>query len=199
LVTATSGPLAVTNPFGSATTPSGFTLVPGTITSLSPTNAIVGETITVAGDFDLGAYRTVTFAGAVSATASPDGLGNITVHVPAGAQSGPINLPSPDGHLPELTSSQSLTVLPPPSVTSITPSSGPVSGGTTVTISGTGFTTATQVSLGGQPIPFTIVDAQTITFVTPPHEAAGTGSFDVTVTNPNGTSTTTPSDVFTYF
>src|SRR5262249_29695973 len=38
---------------------------------------------------------------------------------------------------------------PPPTVTSVSPNSGPVTGGTTVTITGSGFATASSVSIGG--------------------------------------------------
>ena len=55
----------------------------------------------------------------------------------------------------------------PPAVTSLSPSSGANAGGTVVTVTGTGFTTATSMSLGSTPVSFTIVDDQHITFTTP--------------------------------
>jgi IPT/TIG domain/HYDIN/CFA65/VesB-like, Ig-like domain/Viral BACON domain len=82
-----------------------------------------------------------------------------------------------------------------PAVTSISPASGSSNGGTNVTITGTGFSSATSVSFGRTPASnFNIVsDAQII--ATSP---AGSGTVDVTVTSPGGTSTASSSDQFTY-
>jgi hypothetical protein len=72
----------------------------------------------------------------------------------------------------------------PPTVTSVTPNSGPTAGGNSVTITGTGFTGATSVTFGGTAaITFTVVNDTTITATVP----AGTaGSASVVVTTPNG-------------
>lgn len=80
-------------------------------------------------------------------------------------------------------------VLPtaPPAVSSISPSLGDQSGGTPVTITGTGFASATSAALGGSNLTsFTVVNDTTITGVT----ASGTrGLVNVTVTSPYGTGT----------
>jgi hypothetical protein len=65
-----------------------------------------------------------------------------------------------------------------PVVTSITPSSGSVNGGQTVTIRGTGFTGATLVEFGGTSVTFTPSSDTTGTAVTPPHTF---GAVDVEV------------------
>ena len=84
---------------------------------------------------------------------------------------------------------------PPPTVTGLDPETGPADGGTTVTITGTGFTGATEVMFGDrQAASFTVVDSTTITAVSP----AGIGAVDVVVTTVNGTSATSPDSVFTY-
>jgi hypothetical protein len=89
-----------------------------------------------------------------------------------------------------------LTVVPPaPTVSSISPTSGPAAGGTNVTITGTGFTGATGVSFGGAAASNIIVDSDTQITATSP---AGSGTVDVTVTTPNGTSATGGADQFTY-
>jgi hypothetical protein len=83
----------------------------------------------------------------------------------------------------------------PPTITGVSPNSGPSTGGTSVTISGTGFTCVTGVKFGNTPATtFTVVNSTTITATSPP----GTGTVDVTVTNCNGTSPTTPADQFTF-
>ncbi|MBJ7253735.1 MAG: IPT/TIG domain-containing protein, partial [Sphingomonadaceae bacterium] len=78
------------------------------------------------------------------------------------------------------------TILPPPSITSVSPNVGPVSGGKTVTITGAEFQNATSVRFGGiDATSFTIDSATQITAVTP---AAGSASaVDVEVTNATGT------------
>ncbi|MHB1787607.1 MAG: S-layer homology domain-containing protein, partial [Acidimicrobiales bacterium] len=80
-------------------------------------------------------------------------------------------------------------------VTAVTPSSGPVAGGTSVTITGIGFTGATAVQFGTTAATsFTVTSDTSITATAP----AGTGTVDVTVTTPNGTSATNSSDQFSY-
>jgi hypothetical protein len=82
-----------------------------------------------------------------------------------------------------------------PTVTGVTPNSGPTAGGTAVTITGTGFNCVTGVSFGGTPATgVTTVSPTEITATSP----AGTGAVNVTVTNCNGTSPVSTLDTFTY-
>jgi hypothetical protein len=82
-----------------------------------------------------------------------------------------------------------------PTVTDVKPKTGPPRGGTSVTITGTGFTGATAVRFGSTNAKrFTVNSATSITAVSP----KGTGSVDVTVTTPAGTSPTSQADLFTY-
>ncbi|WP_339929198.1 putative Ig domain-containing protein [uncultured Brevundimonas sp.] len=72
-----------------------------------------------------------------------------------------------------------------PAVTALGPDTGSVSGGTTVTIDGAFFTGATAVNFGGVPAAsFVVSSDNAIDAVSP----AGTGTVDVTVTSPGGTS-----------
>jgi len=88
-----------------------------------------------------------------------------------------------------------LNVDQPPTVTGISPSSGPAGGGASVTIIGTGFTGVTAVNFGTVPATsYTVVNPTTITATTPP----GAGAVDVTVVTSAGRSATTPSDLYTY-
>jgi hypothetical protein len=88
------------------------------------------------------------------------------------------------------------TYLPAPAVTSISPIAGPLSGGTSVTISGTGFSTATGVNFGS--IPATNVVVISSTEITATSPAAAVGAVDVTVISPGGISTTSSADLFSY-
>jgi len=60
-----------------------------------------------------------------------------------------------------------------PTVVSVSPTTGPTSGGTIVTITGTNFTGATGVQFGGTNSPsFTVVNSTTISAVSPAQSAA---------------------------
>jgi titin len=84
-----------------------------------------------------------------------------------------------------------------PSVTGLNPTSGPITGGTSVDVAGTNFTGATAVDFGNTPATsFTVNSATDITAVAPP--SAATGTVHVTVTSPSGTSQTSPADQYTY-
>ena len=84
-----------------------------------------------------------------------------------------------------------------PAVTSISPAAGDTSGGTSVTITGIGFSGATAVAFGSTPAgSFTVVSDTSITAVSP---AGTTGAtVDVTVTNYLGTSANSTFDKFIY-
>ena len=75
-----------------------------------------------------------------------------------------------------------------PTITSITPSSGPVSGGTSVTIDGTNLASPTSVTFGGSPAAVTGGGDTSITVTTPPGVA---GLVDVAVSTAGGVATAT--------
>jgi IPT/TIG domain len=79
-------------------------------------------------------------------------------------------------------------------ITALSPDVGPVAGGTTVKITGTGFAAGAIVAVDGTQATVTNPTSTTIDFTTPPH--AG-GAVDVVVTNPDGKSATAPKK-FTY-
>ena len=80
-----------------------------------------------------------------------------------------------------------------PTITALSPSTGRVAGGTTVTITGTGFTGTTAVTFAGlNATSFTVNSDTSITVVTPP--VLQPLSAQVAVIAPGGTATST----FTY-
>ena len=83
-----------------------------------------------------------------------------------------------------------------PTVTSVSPNTGPSSGGTGVTIGGCGFTGATAVQFAGTPATGVVVVSDTQITATSPAHAVGT--VDVQVTTPAGTSAIVAADQFTY-
>lgn len=75
------------------------------------------------------------------------------------------------------------TAPPAPTLTAVSPASGPVSGGTAVTITGTNFQSGATVTFGGTAATsVTVVNATRITAVAP---AKATGKVAVAVTNPD--------------
>ena len=86
------------------------------------------------------------------------------------------------------------TYVPAPTITSVSPNIGPLAGGTSVTLTGTGFTGTSAVAFGGvSAITFTVNSDTQITAVTPANSA---GLVNVSVTTAGGTGTLASS--FTY-
>jgi len=94
---------------------------------------------------------------------------------------------------PPATSSTAL-----PHVTAVSPGLGVFMGGTAVTITGSGFTGATEVDFGRAKAPRMTVDSDSEITATSP-SGAPSGRVDVTVVTPKGTSATSPADQFRYY
>ncbi|MEA2334838.1 MAG: hypothetical protein QOG40_1328 [Solirubrobacteraceae bacterium] len=83
-----------------------------------------------------------------------------------------------------------------PQVTKLVPKAGLAAGGTSVAITGTGFTGASAVRFGTTAATsFTVNSGTSITALAP---AGTSGSVDLTVTGPAGTSATTSADLYKY-
>src|SRR5579859_2115397 len=85
----------------------------------------------------------------------------------------------------------------PPQVSNVLPASGPVSGGTQIVISGSGFSTATGVAFGALSATQYIVDNDTLLFVIAP-PGTTPGSVPVVVITPSGNSVPVAESEFTY-
>jgi hypothetical protein len=91
---------------------------------------------------------------------------------------------------------QAVKTATPPVVTSINPDKGSVTGRTSVTVTGSGFTNATKMTFGTvAALEVTASSDTQLTAITPPSTA---GTVDVRVTTPAGTSATAPEGQFTY-
>ncbi|MFJ1270235.1 IPT/TIG domain-containing protein, partial [Legionella lytica] len=81
-----------------------------------------------------------------------------------------------------------------PTLSSVLPSSGSIAGGTTITLTGSGFIPGMSVTLGGTAATnVTVVNSTTLTAVTPAHAS---GAVNVVATNTVGSATLTGG--FTY-
>lgn len=151
-----------------------------TVLSLSPNYGpnSGGNTVVVTGFGFTYAYRVsfgpnpaprFTIHSDTSITAiAPPGSGVVTVTVSGAAGQGTVGAPYSYSSTP-----------PTPSITSLIPSSGPLSGGNTVTINGTNFNAVTALSVNGQTLPFTRISNTVITFTAP--AAATPGPVNVIV------------------
>ncbi|MGP0049012.1 MAG: IPT/TIG domain-containing protein, partial [Solirubrobacteraceae bacterium] len=83
----------------------------------------------------------------------------------------------------------------PPVVSAVSPAAGPVTGDTTVTITGSGLSNATAVRFGSVAASYVVNSDTSITATSP---AGSAGSVDVTVVTAGGTSQTSAVDKFTY-
>lgn len=184
---ATSGPIAVTTSGGTATSASSFTVTAPpatpTISSFSPTSGAVGATVTINGT-NLGGATAVSFNGTAAAF-SVVSASQLTATVPAGATSGPISVTNAEG---TGTSAGSFAVVvPAPTISDFSPTSGPV--GTSVSIHGTGFAGTTSVVFKNRPAAFTVVSDTEITATVPD----GARSGRIFVTTPAGKATSATS------
>ncbi len=165
--------------------------------SVSPTlgPASGGTTVTIVGT-GLTAATAVSFGqtGAASFVVNSDT--SITAVSPV-AGGGTVDVTvTTAGGTSSLTPSDQFDFIPLPVVSGISPGSGPVSGGTTVEITGTNFSDATAVNFGDTPAAYVVNDDSSITAQAPPAETADT--VDITVETVGGTSLPTGADQFTY-
>ena len=176
------------NPF-SDFSPGSFTCVAvPEVTGVSPTSGTTlgGTTIYISGNFLNGATA-VTVGGVAATNVSIPNNNTIVATTPAGVAGAASVIVTTTGGTSAANSFYTYVLPPAPTVTSITPNSGPSSGGTSVTIVGTHFGGATSITIGGSAVAgVTIVDDNTITATT----SSGTlGVKDVAVTTPSGTGT----------
>ncbi len=173
-----------------------------TITSISPAtgSSAGGTSITITGtQFNPGATVMIGGASATSVVvASKTSITATTLAGTVGAQD--VVVTNTDGGTVTSTGGYTYTtpiVIAAPTVTSITPTMGTTTGGTSVVITGTGFTGATAVHFGSDLATITASTSPTSITVTSPATTTA-GTVDVTVTTPAGTSATSSADHFTY-
>lgn len=172
----------VVTPGGKSNSLSFFYIPFPIITSVIPSSGNVsgGNTVTITG-LNLFTANNVSF-GANSSVPTIISDTEIQVVTPAGAGSVPVSVTTAGG----TSSGFFYTYIDVPSIITITPDSGSTLGGTSVTISGTEFSTATSVTFGGVPAAFGVINSTTIVAITP---AGAAGAVDVVVTTNAGSAT----------
>ncbi|MPZ21825.1 MAG: hypothetical protein GEV06_28700, partial [Luteitalea sp.] len=190
------------SPFGPTFTYNATPVTPPNITGVSPSSGDMGTEVTISGeDFQTTAPGpTVTIC---SQLVTPDSSSatEVVFTAPACATGGPqdVTVTNPDGGTDTLPAS---FVYPGagvslPAIGGISPASGPVTGGTLVTISGANFLLDTKVRFGSAPSPAVSVDGPTrLQVQVPPAPGGAVGPVNVVVTTPIGSATLTAG--FTY-
>jgi hypothetical protein len=165
-----------------------------TVTGLSPSSgpAAGGNSVAISGtNFEAGA--TVKFGEAAASSVTVSSPTSITATAPAGTGTVDVKVTEAAGKS-ELNPADRYTYIPAPKVKKLEPSSGPATGGTSVTITGTELTGATAVKFGStNAIKYTVSSSTTIVAEAP---ALAVGTVDVTVTTPGGTSEIVSADKY---
>jgi hypothetical protein len=171
-----------TPPQVTAVSPRAGVVTGGTAITITGTNFTSPATVSIGG----GAATSVVVVSATQITARSPAHPAGIVDVQVTTAGGPSSLSSADRYM-----------YGPPAVTGLSVHSGPHTGGTVVTVTGTGFMAGDGVRFGGVAgTSVTIISPTQLTVTAPPGTAGAT--VDVTVTNPAGTSATSTADFFTY-
>ena len=161
------------------------------VSSVTPTTGNAGDTVTITGANLTGATGVKFGSADATGVQVVDGT-HVTALAPAGSGTVDVTVVGPDGTSAAVAGDK-FRYLAPPSVSSLSPGSG--NAGDSVSITGTNLTGATSVKFGGtEATSFSVVDGTHVTAVVP----AGSGTVDVRITAPDGTSTTSANDKFRY-
>ncbi|MEV7973839.1 IPT/TIG domain-containing protein [Cellulomonas sp. NPDC089187] len=188
-------PVVLTNPGGSTTAATPFTYLDdgsgSTFTGVTPTTVPTsgGTTITIAGTGLAGATG-VTVGGVVATNVIATAT-SVTATVPVSETAGPATV---SVQFPAGTRTAGTVTYQEPTITAVTPATGPTSGGTTLTLTGTGLAPVTAVTVGGTPA--TIVGTPTATTITVTTAAHAAGLVDVVAVLPGADATA--AGAFTY-
>ena len=168
------------------------------VTSISPTSgSLFGGTTVVINGANFTGATAVTFGDTAASSFVVNSSSKITAVSPAGWGTVDVTVTAPSGTSAAVTADQYTYYVYPPTVSSISPSSGWKGGGTTVIITGTNFVNVTTVKFGTKSAAsFTVLSTTSIRAVTPSVTSAGW--VDVTVANSAGTSPIWSGDRFTY-
>ena len=185
--------IILTTPGGTVSAGSFVHVAAPTVTSVSPASGplTAGASITITGTGFTGATHVTVGSNAATSISVTNNGTTITAKAPSGTTgTAYVNVTTPGGTSVD---NALYTYMPVPIVTGVlmpngtTPASGPLSGGTTIVINGTGFTGATAVTVGGVAATSVTVD-NTGTSITASTLAGSAGRASVNVTTPGGTS-----------
>jgi alpha-tubulin suppressor-like RCC1 family protein len=153
-----------------------------------------GTTVTISGERLAGATA-VQFGATQASSFAVGSESSITAVAPPGLGTVDVTVTTPSGTSPA-NAADRFSYAKAPTITKLSLKSGAATGGATVTITGSEFKAATQVSFGQTSASeFTVNSPTSITAVAPP---AAAGQVGVSITNPIGTSAASSKARFTY-
>ncbi len=172
-------------------------VIPPTVTKVAPKKGPAGTNVTVKGTNLTGA--TAVYFGSVSAVSYTVSSAKSLVAVSPAQSAGPVDVTVSTPNGTSAASSKDLfSVTPTVTVTGVSPGEGPTSGGSEVTVTGSGFvtgSTGTAFKFGAKVKSVTCTTTTSCTVITPKHAA---GTVDVTATVDKVTSAKSPADRYNY-
>jgi alpha-tubulin suppressor-like RCC1 family protein len=166
------------------------------VTGVAPNHgtAAGGTSVTISGDnFEAGCA--VKFGTAEATGVTVNSSTSLTAIAPVGSGTVHVTVTTPAGTSPPVAADR-FTYVPPPQLSKLSPKTGSVAGGTTVTITGTNFVGVTGVAFALVPASsFVVNSSTTITAVTP---AETSGAVRVSVTTESGTTPATSADIYKF-
>lgn len=192
--------VTVTSPSGISDTTSLDEYTYGTIPSISSVFPLKGSisggtSVTLTGQYFTDA-TSVLFGSTPASTYHVNSDSSITVFSPPGS-SGTVDIRVITRFGESLvTATDKFTYVGPPLITSISPDQGYFNGGTTVVINGNDLGDAYSILFGlNSALSFSVNSNRQITVISP---AGSLGPIEIVISTPFGTSSLSPSDVFTY-
>lgn len=190
--------VVVTNPDTSSVSSStdySYDITP-VISSISPTSGFLagGGTLTLTGTGFL-AGASVTIGGVLCTLPNVVSSTSLTCTIPA-KSAWTYNVTVTNLNLRSTTLSSAYTYIPAPTISSVIPAFGPITGGNSVTLIGTGFLAGAGVTIGGVACTSVIVISPTMLSCTNPANAVA-GPYSVVITNTD-TQSATKASGFTY-
>ena len=168
------------------------------VTSVSPSSGPTGggTAVTITGT-NLSGASAVSFGGTPASSFTVDSATQITATAPARVPGTvAVRVTTVGGQSPD-TAADDYTYVAAPTVALLVPNHGPLAGGTSVTITGTGLAGTSAVTFGGtSAASFTVISPTEITATAPARGSSGL--VDVRVTTAGGLSANTPADDYLY-
>ena len=178
--------VSITTPAGTATLPNAFTYgeaAPTIIATTPGTGPTTGNTLVTITGTNLGSTHSVFFGSFASPAVTVVSPTTVTALTPANAP-GTVTVALLAANGTAARKNAFLYQVPAPSIQSIAPNVGPISGGTVMTINGTNLSGTVSVTVGGGSAVITSVSPTVVTAATP-QGAPGTAT--VSLTTPGGT------------
>ncbi|MFH8386764.1 IPT/TIG domain-containing protein [Kitasatospora sp. NPDC018058] len=149
---------------------------------VSPVPGAAGSVVTLTGSGFSG-VTAVRFGAVAASSFTVVSATQIIATVPVGSGTVPVTVTIPGG----TSDGVAFSYVPVPQLVSVVPAAGPISGGTAVTVAGSGLSAATAVTFGSAPAGFTVVSDGDLVATVPVGSGSGSGTVQVTVTTPGGT------------